>query len=68
MKTIKFEDLNDGYKRAFSQLANALSPENLCGDGEYTRAQAKARQKNIMAEWESLEKAAGGKVEMGELV
>ena len=54
--------LTDKIKKQFSMLANQLSPENLCGDGEYTQAQAKDKFKTLMIEWHKLEDQIGMKI------
>ena len=54
--------LTTEIKKKFSDMACELSPENLCGDGEYTQAQAKDRFKKIMTRWHSLEDQIGMKV------
>jgi hypothetical protein len=54
--------LTQSVKDTFRTMANQLSPENLCGDGEYTNAQAKDRYKKIMVQWWKLEDQIGMKV------
>jgi hypothetical protein len=54
--------LTDDIKKKFSLLANELSPENICGDGEYTAAQANDRKERIMIQWWKLEDLIGMKV------
>ena len=54
--------LTNAVKEKFSVMANQLSPENLCGDGEYTQAQAKDRFKTIMIQWHKLEDQIGMKI------
>lgn len=43
----------------FDSLTCRLSPENLCCDGECSRAETNARYRQIMKEWRALEKQAG---------
>lgn len=54
--------LTRAIKKQFLELQNQLSPENLCGDGEYTKAQSKDRHKEIMIQWWALEDKIGMKV------
>lgn len=51
----------------FETLCGELSPENLCCDGEATRGQIIAKQRQISAEWKELEKISGKKVSEGEI-
>ena len=48
------EILND-----FAGLACRLSPENLCCDGEISRAEVNRRLRQIQKEWKALEKESG---------
>ena len=48
------EILND-----FAGLACRLSPENLCCDGEISRAEVNRRLRQIQKEWKALEKELG---------
>lgn len=43
----------------FINLCGRLSPENLCCDGECSRAEVNSRHRQIMSEWRYLEKVAG---------
>lgn len=43
----------------FERLTAELSPENLCCDGEASRAQIKNKQRMIHGEWKELEKISG---------
>jgi len=54
--------MNPLIRKQFDYLENQLSPENLCGDGEYTRTQTIRRYKAIMVQWRKLEKQIGMKV------
>ena len=51
----------------FARIANRMSPENLCGDGELSRAQANVRARALTAQWTALERKAGRKVSMEEV-
>ena len=51
------EILND-----FAGLVCRLSPENLCCDGEISRAEVNRRFRQIQKEWKALEKEIGHKV------
>jgi hypothetical protein len=62
-----FDELTTIYKLIFNDLANSLSPENLAGDGEYTRAQIKSRRKIFKSQWRKLEKEVGFKVSVIEV-
>ena len=46
----------------FTGLTCRLSPENLCCDGEISRAEVKRREKQIIKEWKVLEKEISYKV------
>jgi hypothetical protein len=46
----------------FMGLACRLSPENLSGDGEYSRAEVTRRLAAIRLEWARAERAVGRKV------
>jgi hypothetical protein len=48
------EILND-----FAGLACRLSPENLCCDGEISRAEVNRRLRQIQKKWKALEKELG---------
>jgi hypothetical protein len=54
--------LTPSIKESFVGLACDLSPENLCCDGEATRAQISRRRSDIMTKWAALEARAGRKV------
>ena len=62
MPTKRRTRLTKEIKEQFSDMACELSPENLCGDGEYTQAQAKDRFEKIMIRWHKLEDQIGMKV------
>jgi predicted transcriptional regulator len=49
-------------KSKFERLASALSPENLCCDGECSKRETKARYNRLTKEWKALEAEAGQKV------
>jgi hypothetical protein len=51
----------------FFGLANRLSPENLCCDGELSRSQTRIRYQQIMREWRALEKEVGRKFTLTEI-
>lgn len=51
---------------AFDALSMRLSPENLNCDGEISRTEAKRKEREIMREWQELEKKAGRKVSFDE--
>jgi hypothetical protein len=51
----------------FDALTCRLSPENLCCDGEISRAQVRQRHAAIMREWKALEKQFGGPVSQEEI-
>jgi hypothetical protein len=57
-----FTKLTPEFLAAFGRLTNRLSPENLHCDGEISRAQAMKRKKQILQEWDALEKQVGRKV------
>jgi hypothetical protein len=46
----------------FDALSCRLSPENLCCDGECSRAEVADRLMQIRREWKALEKQFGGPV------
>ena len=46
----------------FLNLTCRLSPENLCCDGEISRADTRRRWLEIMKEWRQLEEKFGAKV------
>lgn len=62
-----FTKLTPEFLAAFGQLANRLSPENLHCDGEISRAQAMKRKKQILQEWDALEKKVGRQVTESEI-
>lgn len=47
-----------------NSLVAELSPENLCCDGEATKSQILARQKEIKATWKELEQICGEKINL----
>lgn len=50
----------DGETKAkFVALAGALSPENLCCDGEISKTQVRQRERKIMSAWKKLEREVG---------
>lgn len=51
----------------FDSLICRLSPENLCCDGECSRAETNYRYRQIMKEWQVLEKQAGFPVSQEEV-
>lgn len=52
---------------AFSSLVSRLSPENLCCDGEISRAEVQRRHRQIIKEWRELEVKVGRKVSEDEV-
>ena len=46
-------------KNKFSRLACQLSPENLTCDGELSNAQVRIRYRQLMKEWNALEREVG---------
>jgi hypothetical protein len=52
---------------AFDDLLCRLSPENLNCDGEISAAQAQRKYRQIIKEWEVLEKQVGRKVSQDEI-
>ena len=52
--------------KAFSDLSNRLSPENLHEDGEASNARVRQKQHEIAKEWKALEKLAGRRVDESE--
>ena len=59
--------MNPSVRRQFQDLACARSPENLCGDGEFSRREVQRRHKAIMAEWHELERLLGRRVSLDEI-
>ena len=59
--------LTPELKDKFLSLANQLSPENLCCDGELPAHLVRKRAKKLHAEWAALEKQAGRTVTEEEL-
>ena len=59
--------MNDEIKAKFSDLVCALSPENLCCDGELPPAQVRAKYNRLQKEWAALEKQVGRKVAENEV-
>ena len=55
-------ELTNEVKVQFRRLACNLSPENLCCDGEISQAQAKVKERKLLAEWKKLEQAVGRQV------
>ena len=51
----------------FEELSCDLSPENLCCDGECSRAETNRRYKAIIKEWHKLEKTLGRNVSEDEI-
>lgn len=60
-------EINDTDKAAFARLANALSPENLCCDGEIPASAARKRGAALRREWGALERKVGRKVQEDEV-
>lgn len=52
----------DDVFKEFRCLINDLSPENLAGDGEYSKEQVEANLKRIYDRWEELEVQCGRQV------
>lgn len=59
--------MEKSIRRQFEHLAIMRSPENLSGDGEYSRREVQRRHKRIMDEWGDLEKLLGRKVSLREI-
>ena len=55
-------ELSKELKSAFVNLACRLSPENLCCDGECSKAETNRRFTQIRKEWKQLEVLAGRRV------
>jgi len=53
--------------KKFAGLACRLSPENLCCDGEISRAEVNKRRRKIDREWINLEKEFGQMVGIREV-
>lgn len=51
----------ENWKR-FHELMCAMSPENVCCDGEISRAAANRRYKALLKQWRTLEREVGKKV------
>ncbi len=51
----------------FFSLACALSPENLCCDGELPRAEVRRKYNRLTKEWKALETKLGRKVSESEV-
>jgi len=58
--------MTDKQKQQFIDMACELSPENLCCDGELSRAQTNARYRKIMKRWHALEATVGRSVSESE--
>lgn len=61
------QGMNEEIKAKFSDLACALSPENLCCDGELPPAQVRIKERRLLKEWAALEKLVGRKVTENEV-
>lgn len=57
----------DNIMKQFFGLANQLSPENLSCDGECSRSQVQVRYRQIMREWQKLERRVGRRVTQEEV-
>lgn len=53
-------------KKLFQRLASALSPENLCCDGELPRSEVAKKARILNKAWADLEKIMGRKVSESE--
>ena len=51
----------------FLSLATALSPENLCCDGELPQSQVRRRAKRLLGQWATAEREVGRKVTENEV-
>ena len=60
-------NLPEDLFKKFDALTCRLSPENLTGDGEYSRTDVARRLAQINREWRELEKQAGRKVTQEEI-
>ena len=54
--------MNEKLKKEFIELICRLSPENLCCDGEISKAQVRRRLADIRREWKVLEGITGRRV------
>ena len=68
MKTeINENEVVNGIKvkdwKQFLQLYCAMSPENVCCDGEISRAEANRRYRALVKQWKALERKVGRKVD-----
>ena len=61
------KDIPEVIFQKFTELTSRLSPENLCCDGEISRAEVNRRHKRIMVEWRTLEMHVGRKVSTEEI-
>lgn len=61
------QPLSDELHRQFLNLCCALSPENLCCDGELPAAEVERRHAKLMRDWQALEKIAKRKVTEDEI-
>lgn len=60
-------DLSNDLKQKFLRLCGALSPENLCCDGELSAAEVRVKERGLRREWAALEREAGRKVSEDEI-
>ena len=61
------EALTEEIRKQFAILACQLSPENLHCDGEISRAEAKRRERALLAKWSELERRVGRPVDEAEV-
>lgn len=61
------KDIPEAIFQKFTELTSRLSPENLCCDGEISRAETNRRYKKIMKEWRILEMQVGRRVSVEEI-
>lgn len=60
-------DLSNDLKEKFLDLCGALSPENLCCDGELRGEELRRKERRLHAKWAALEREAGRKVTEDEI-
>jgi len=62
-KNPQYQHLSETAQIEFWNLEGRLSPENLCCDGECSKAQVRQRERAIWKEWRALEKKYKVKVD-----
>jgi len=61
------KDIPEAIFKQFAGLASDLSPENLCCDGEISKAEVNRRYKAIMIKWRIFEMQVGRRVSIEEI-